>query len=76
MKLHQVRISILFVCHAVYVLQCSCLWEVICTQSLTCVAVNEVFGNRERLVLAGANSAALSSLASSSSNNSETAMES
>lgn len=46
-------------------------------QCLTCVAVNEVFGNRERLVLAGAaNSAACSSLASSSSNNSETAMES
>ncbi|KGL82645.1 Periodic tryptophan protein 1, partial [Tinamus guttatus] len=39
-------------------------------------AVNEVFGNRERLVLAGANTAARSSLASSSSNNSETAMES
>ncbi|OXB69293.1 hypothetical protein ASZ78_015693 [Callipepla squamata] len=39
-------------------------------------AVNEVFGNRERLVLAGANSVACSSLAGSSSNSSETAMES
>ncbi|NXA47740.1 PWP1 protein, partial [Nothocercus julius] len=39
-------------------------------------AVNEVFGNRERLVLAGANTVARSSLASSSSNNAETAMES
>ncbi|XP_065599162.1 periodic tryptophan protein 1 homolog isoform X1 [Cyrtonyx montezumae] len=39
-------------------------------------AVNEVFGNRERLVLAGANSVACSSLAGSSSSSSETAMES
>ncbi|KAK4832472.1 hypothetical protein QYF61_023519 [Mycteria americana] len=39
-------------------------------------AVNEVFGNRERLVLAGANSAACSSTAGSSSNDSEAAMES
>ncbi|XP_059672410.1 periodic tryptophan protein 1 homolog isoform X1 [Gavia stellata] len=39
-------------------------------------AVNEVFGNRERLVLASANSVACSSMASSSSNDSETAMES
>ncbi|XP_075012700.1 periodic tryptophan protein 1 homolog isoform X2 [Calonectris borealis] len=39
-------------------------------------AVNEVFGNRERLVLASANSVACSSMAGSSSNDSETAMES
>ncbi|KFQ52561.1 Periodic tryptophan protein 1, partial [Pelecanus crispus] len=39
-------------------------------------AVNEVFGNRERLVLASANSVACSSVAGSSSNDSETAMES
>ncbi|XP_017678908.1 PREDICTED: periodic tryptophan protein 1 homolog isoform X2 [Lepidothrix coronata] len=39
-------------------------------------AVNEVFGNRERLVLASANSVASSSTASRSSNDSETAMES
>ncbi|XP_062445029.1 periodic tryptophan protein 1 homolog [Rhea pennata] len=39
-------------------------------------AVNEAFGNRERLVLAGVNTVACSSLANSSSNNSETAMES
>uniref|UniRef100_A0A8B9QLB7 Periodic tryptophan protein 1 homolog n=1 Tax=Apteryx owenii TaxID=8824 RepID=A0A8B9QLB7_APTOW len=39
-------------------------------------AVNEVFGNRERLVLAGANTMACNSLANSSGNNSETAMES
>lgn len=43
---------------------------------LVCVAVNEVFGNRERHVLASANSAACSSTAGSSSNDSETAMES
>lgn len=41
-----------------------------------CVAVNDVFGNRERLILASANSAASSSTASSSSNDLETAMES
>ncbi|XP_040450683.1 periodic tryptophan protein 1 homolog [Falco naumanni] len=39
-------------------------------------AVNEVFGNRERLVLASANSAACGTVASSSSNDVETAMES
>ncbi|KFZ63516.1 Periodic tryptophan protein 1, partial [Podiceps cristatus] len=39
-------------------------------------AVNEVFGNRERLVLASASSVACSSTAGSSSNDSETAMES
>ncbi|XP_017942309.3 periodic tryptophan protein 1 homolog isoform X2 [Manacus vitellinus] len=39
-------------------------------------AVNEVFGNRERLVLASANSMASSSTASRSSNDLETAMES
>ncbi|NXJ65506.1 PWP1 protein, partial [Rostratula benghalensis] len=39
-------------------------------------AVNEVFGNRERHVLANTSSAASSSAAGSSSNNSETAMES
>ncbi|XP_069716032.1 periodic tryptophan protein 1 homolog [Phaenicophaeus curvirostris] len=39
-------------------------------------AVNEVFGNRERLVLAHADAAACSSTAGSSSNDSETAMES
>ncbi|KFP10170.1 Periodic tryptophan protein 1, partial [Egretta garzetta] len=39
-------------------------------------AVNEVFGNRERLVPACASSVACSSVASSSSNDSETAMES
>ncbi|XP_032544041.1 periodic tryptophan protein 1 homolog isoform X2 [Chiroxiphia lanceolata] len=39
-------------------------------------AVNEVFGNRERLVLASANSVASSSTASRSSNDSETPMES
>ncbi|RMC03058.1 hypothetical protein DUI87_20251 [Hirundo rustica rustica] len=40
------------------------------------VSVNEVFGNRERLILASANSAASSSMASNSSNDLETAMES
>lgn len=40
------------------------------------VAVNEVFGNRERLVLASASSVARSSAASSSSSDLETAMES
>lgn len=39
-------------------------------------AVNEVFGNRERLILASANSVASSSRAGSSSNDLETAMES
>ncbi|XP_009084670.1 periodic tryptophan protein 1 homolog [Serinus canaria] len=39
-------------------------------------AVNEVFGNRERLILASANTVASSSTASSSSNDLETAMES
>ncbi|KAM6382418.1 periodic tryptophan protein 1 homolog isoform 1-T1 [Alca torda] len=39
-------------------------------------AVNEVFGNRERHILASANSVASSSTAGSSSNDSETAMES
>ncbi|XP_052645409.1 periodic tryptophan protein 1 homolog isoform X2 [Harpia harpyja] len=39
-------------------------------------AVNEVFGNRERHVLASANSVAYSSVAGSSSNDVETAMES
>ncbi|XP_029896582.1 periodic tryptophan protein 1 homolog isoform X2 [Aquila chrysaetos chrysaetos] len=39
-------------------------------------AVNEVFGNRERHVLASANSVACSSVAGSSSNDVETAMES
>ncbi|XP_009069894.1 PREDICTED: periodic tryptophan protein 1 homolog, partial [Acanthisitta chloris] len=39
-------------------------------------AVNEVFGNRERLVLASASSVGHSSTASRSSNNLETAMES
>ncbi|KFP67284.1 Periodic tryptophan protein 1, partial [Cariama cristata] len=39
-------------------------------------AVNEVFGNRERLVLASASSVACSSTAGSSSNDLETAMES
>ncbi|KFP54853.1 Periodic tryptophan protein 1, partial [Cathartes aura] len=39
-------------------------------------AVNEVFGNRERLVLASASSVACSSMAGSSSNDLETAMES
>ncbi|XP_068859034.1 periodic tryptophan protein 1 homolog [Aphelocoma coerulescens] len=39
-------------------------------------AVNEVFGNRERLILASANSVASSSWAGSSSNDLETAMES
>ncbi|XP_074436700.1 periodic tryptophan protein 1 homolog [Larus michahellis] len=39
-------------------------------------AVNEVFGNRERHVLASASSVASSSTAGSSSNDSETAMES
>ncbi|XP_019400343.1 PREDICTED: periodic tryptophan protein 1 homolog [Crocodylus porosus] len=38
-------------------------------------AVNEAFGNRERLVVASASSAASSSLASSSSKSSEAAME-
>lgn len=47
-----------------------------CKQSPICVAVNEVFGNRERHVLASANSVACSSVAGSSSNNVETAMES
>lgn len=49
---------------------------VTCQQSPVCVAVNEVFGNRERLILASANSVASSSTASSSSNDLETAMES
>ncbi|XP_061867797.1 periodic tryptophan protein 1 homolog isoform X2 [Colius striatus] len=39
-------------------------------------AVNEVFGNRERLVLTSASSAPSSSMASGSSNDMETAMES
>lgn len=47
-----------------------------CKQFPVCVAVNEVFGNRERLILASANSVASSSTASSSSNDLETAMES
>lgn len=76
LKLHQVGIFILL-----YLPCCTCRsafvsGKVTCKQSLACVAVNEVFGNRERLVLAGANSVACSSLAGSSSNSSETAMES
>lgn len=76
LKLHQVRISILL-----YLPRCTCCSALVSEkvtwkQCLTCVAVNEVFGNRERLVLAGANSVACSSLAGSSSNSSETAMES
>lgn len=76
LKLHQVRISILL-----YLPRCTCCSalvseKVTCKHSLTCVAVKEVFGNRERLVLAGTNSVACSSLAGSSSDSSEMAMES
>ena len=50
--------------------------RVTCKQSPVCVAVNEAFGNRERLVLASASSSgACGSAAGSSGSNSETAME-
>lgn len=76
LKPHQVRLSIPWCSPG-----CTCCTplssgRVTCKQSPVCVAVNEVFGNRERLILASANSVASSSTAGSSSNDLETAMES